>query len=275
MNARRVAERGRVEFEDYCRLRSSMYQPIGHDPIVRVLGEFPFAIDPADVEVAPHLALDGFWESWVNLWLFRTVQPGWRCIDVGAHLGYYTLLLGKLVGDTGEVLAVEPNPDSRQRLSLNCRMNGVRATLLPWAAGERNESDLLHCARERPGSGTLRAAREGDGVTMPVEVRRLDALVPPVQPPIHLLKVDAEGWDIPAILGATDLLAASPGCLIVFEHCGEFFATSDAERAAFGRLLAAVPGSLRAIEGDGSARPVHPDEVLADRGRLWNLVIGG
>jgi FkbM family methyltransferase len=270
MNARRAAERGRVEFEDFCRLRAASYQPAGRDPIVRVLGECPFEIDPDDTEVAPHLALDGFWESWVNLWLFRTVRPGWRCVDVGAHLGYYTLLLDKLIGETGHVIALEPNPDTQRRLATNCRLNGVRATLLPWAAGEQEGSATLHCDRDRAGSGTLRA--RAAAVALPVQVRRVDDVV---RPPIQLLKVDAEGWDIPAILGAAGLLAASPGCLVLFEHCSDFFDSADAERAALGRLLGMLPGSLRAIEGDGTARPVHPGEVLASPGRLWNLVIGG
>lgn len=76
--------------------------------ICRVLGEYIMYVDPVDHGNTPHLALNGFWEAWVTLAIARQVQPGWRCVDVGANVGYFTLLMADLVGPEGAVLAVEP-----------------------------------------------------------------------------------------------------------------------------------------------------------------------
>src|SRR5262245_8546714 len=59
----------------------------------RVLGKHIMFVEPQDCGITPHLALNGYWESWITLAMARLVRPGWRCIDVGANVGYYALLL--------------------------------------------------------------------------------------------------------------------------------------------------------------------------------------
>jgi hypothetical protein len=59
--------------------------------------------------------------------LTRLVQPGWICVDVGAHLGYFTLLLADLVGDRGHVFAFEAHPDNCYWLRENIALNRLIA----------------------------------------------------------------------------------------------------------------------------------------------------
>ena len=73
--------------------------------ICRVLGKYIMYVDPRDRGITPHLALNGFWEAWVTVALARLIQPGWRCVDVGANVGYFTLLMADAVGPDGRVAA--------------------------------------------------------------------------------------------------------------------------------------------------------------------------
>ena len=70
------------------------------------------------------LCLGGHWESWITLAIARLVRPGWRCLDVGANHGYYTLIMADGVGPTGNVLAVEPNRKPARLLPLTLSVNG-------------------------------------------------------------------------------------------------------------------------------------------------------
>ena len=53
----------------------------------------------------------------------RVVKPGDYCVDVGAHIGYFTLLLSRLVGETGYVLAFEPGTNNLPKLKRNLELN--------------------------------------------------------------------------------------------------------------------------------------------------------
>lgn len=53
----------------------------------------------------------------------RIVRPGWVCADLGANIGYFTLLLGKLVGPTGKVIAFEAHPSNAKLILKNIRIN--------------------------------------------------------------------------------------------------------------------------------------------------------
>ena len=98
---------------------------IGHDTLLAtVLRRFKMFLPASDVGIVPHLALDGFWESWVTCAMLRMVRPGMRVVNVGANVGYYALLFADLVGKDGVVLAVEPNPDLCMLLDKSKHANG-------------------------------------------------------------------------------------------------------------------------------------------------------
>jgi FkbM family methyltransferase len=59
--------------------------------------------------------------------LARLVRPGWTCADVGAHVGYFTLLLARLVGEEGSVLAFEAAPVNAQLLAQNVKLNNLES----------------------------------------------------------------------------------------------------------------------------------------------------
>lgn len=65
----------------------------------------------------------GSWESELVTLVSQKVQPGFWVVDIGAHIGYYTLLLSRLVGADGRVFCFEPVPTNFEFLSENVRLN--------------------------------------------------------------------------------------------------------------------------------------------------------
>ena len=55
--------------------------------------------------------------------LEQTLQPGSRVLDIGANIGYYAIMEQVLVGDSGEVVAVEPSPSNVRLLRENTAFN--------------------------------------------------------------------------------------------------------------------------------------------------------
>jgi predicted methyltransferase len=80
--------------------------------------------------------LSGFYEGQYSLFVAALLRPGDWVADVGAHVGYYTLLAAAIVGETGHVFAFEPAPDNLEYLSKNIGLNKLKnVSVVASAAG--------------------------------------------------------------------------------------------------------------------------------------------
>lgn len=81
-----------------------------------------FATDTQDL-IQRCLYLFGEWEPHMTAWLRRRLKPGDVFVDVGANIGYYSVLASRLVGAGGGVVAIEASPDFHDRLLDQVRTN--------------------------------------------------------------------------------------------------------------------------------------------------------
>lgn len=96
------------------------------------------------------------YESEVALTMLRVVKEGDYCIDIGANIGFFTLLLAKLVGATGHVLAFEPGTDNLAKLKKNIELNAIgNVTLIEQPAWSRREKLRFHLCADSTGSHAL------------------------------------------------------------------------------------------------------------------------
>ena len=256
----------RALFEAQCRERvSALY--IGERTLLcRVMGRFLCYLDADDAAVAPHLAMDGFWEAWNSVALARHVHRGWRVADVGANHGYFTLLLATLVGSEGRVFAVEPNPHLVGLLGRTVRVNGFddRVTLLPYAAGTQSGDETLRVPRGFSGDGSVKLRRSDDATECRVPQRRLDELI---DAPVDFLRIDAEGADYDVLEGAVGLLPADRPVAVLLEHYAPFH---EQPVKPLQRLIAAG-FTLRVVTYDGDLMPVTIAELAAQPARFWDV----
>lgn len=110
-----------------------------------------------DRGIVPHLMLDGFWESWVSLWLMRELErrrrngESVRLLNIGANCGYYSLM-GAALG--ASVVAVDPNQahcvnirDSAHLSGLHDRLRVVQAACSDYAGEAKLSFMRGHTAR--------------------------------------------------------------------------------------------------------------------------------
>ena len=168
--------------------------------------------------VENRLCFFGIWEPAVTRVFERLLGPGDVVVDVGANVGYYSLLASHLVGGTGHVYAVEASPLIRERLNRNLLANGMRnVSVLPYAAWDENGSARLHVAAENRGSSTLSRYGGTDAIEA-VSLVRLDKILPEaIAPRIRLLKIDVEGAEAHAVRGLAGLLERARRAVVICE----------------------------------------------------------
>lgn len=85
----------------------------------------PFYVNTKDISVTPSILLRGYWEPNITSLYRHHIKPGMVVADVGSHMGYYSVLAGSLVGETGYVHAFEANPVIFETLFKNVFINGM------------------------------------------------------------------------------------------------------------------------------------------------------
>lgn len=134
--------------------------------------------------------------------LFRST--GGSAVDVGAHCGFYSVLLARLYT---EVLAFEPSKYQRSLLRENLRLNNcTNVRVVSSALGSKRGMSQLHVMGRSGGTNTLTdvSPEEPPMLSYPVSVERLDDFG---IGKVSFLKVDVEGFECEVIEGASETLA--------------------------------------------------------------------
>jgi FkbM family methyltransferase len=228
--------------------------------VCRTVQGHRFRVRPNDF-VENRLCFFGEWEPSITAVFEAKVQPGDVVVDVGANIGFYSVLAAKLVGAAGRVYALEPSASIRRRLDENLKLNHIaNVTCYPYAAWyESGRSVLKLMDGNRGGSGL--GATDNSTLCEEVEMRRLDDLIPrEAWPAIRLMKVDVEGAEMAALRGAEQLLDAARDLTVICEITPDRLASLDATAAELFEFMAARGFAAYEIENDYS-----PDAYLRRR----------
>lgn len=155
--------------------------------------------------IAQRLIFDGKYEYTASRVVQEIVRPGMTAIDIGANIGYYTVMLSKLVGNTGTVWAFEPELLNLTELIGNVQLNGCDNVIVDKRAIGREECiHPLHICQDESGAHSLIDIPDRKGRIEQVEVTTLDSIFSNTQ--VHFIKCDTEGNEVNVLLGAKNLL---------------------------------------------------------------------
>lgn len=186
-----------------------------HEALCRVLGRYKMYVDTRDIGIASHLMLEGYWEMWVTQAMMRMVRRGSVVADIGANLGYFTLLLADLTGAEGRVLAFEPQPNLARLLRKSIDVNGYTgfADLHAVALGAASGSVAIEASLDQPGGGRTVADGQVEGAAR-VSLARFDEV--PHALDVEFIKMDVEGFEPEVWKGMTARLARRDLPLTIF-----------------------------------------------------------
>jgi FkbM family methyltransferase len=165
--------------------------------------------------IGKYLYYFGVWEPNLTRWIERRLAPGDVFIDVGANIGYYTLLASKVVGDAGKVVSIEALPTIFASLQNNLKINkahNVRA--VNSAAWDRQDRLTIYTRPEDlAGQSTVMPdwARKWDlKDKSEVEALPLSSILKPEEiRAARLIKIDVEGAEWRALMGMKSLMTES------------------------------------------------------------------
>lgn len=181
----------------------------------------------------------GQWEPAISTWFRGYIRPGDVVVDVGANIGWYTLLAAKCVGPNGRVVAVEASPTIAARLRENLEMNPAvagRVTVVNCAAGDRDGSVPVYLADAENTGKTSLHAEAGATAESTVPMKQLAAILNGVElHRVRVIKIDVEGAERQVVAGLLPVAhRLSPGTAILVETAESCRAEVLAELQAAG-----------------------------------------
>jgi FkbM family methyltransferase len=205
---------------------------------------------------------DGAEEAWMSELFKSEVTPSAMVLDVGAHLGYYTLLAGRAAGPTGGVYAVEPNPDTRHILERNVDLNDMRdrVTVIPVAFSDRNGPATFYPDTDDASRSGLAPHDAAPGKSVEVETRTANSYFG-ADVTFSVVKMDVEGAEVRALRGMNELL--DDETVTLFIECNrESLKRNGTSAEELHQLL--VDLGFRAAMIDEADRSIRPIESASE-----------
>jgi len=150
----------------------------------------------------------------------RLLRPGMGVMDIGANIGFFSLIAGRLVSPSGKVYAFEPHPDVACLLEKNVRANKLEGIVLPVnkALSNRMGFATLYPGKWNSGASSFYPSDNTSREGVRVEMTTVDAfLAERGWPPIHFVKLDVEGHECAVLEGMRETLRCNPDLSLVME----------------------------------------------------------
>jgi FkbM family methyltransferase len=239
--------------------------------LCRVLGKYLMYADAQETGITPHLAMDGYWESWITIALARMLRPGWHCLDVGANHGYYTLIMADAVGPQGRVVPVEPTPRLADLLRQTLDVNGFPSVPVAAEAASNTDGERLQLVVPARRSMNARLSQVADpsDVAYDVDTVTIDTLTRD-WPRVDLIKIDVEGAEEAVWKGMQRTVAQNHSVVVILELNVDRY--EDPRSFLETIELAGFP--LRFIDFDAEVKGITIDRLLRRRvGEDWMLYL--
>lgn len=178
------------------------------------------------------LVSTGIYEKQTTRVLRNIVTKGMVCLDIGANIGYFTLIAARLVGEEGKVVAFEPEPHNFDLLVRNITLNGYDNVIpVQKAISNKNGRAKLFLNIFDLGSHTLARPRRNDKSfsqdTIEIEVQTLDSFFKDYTGKIDLVKIDVEGAELAVLEGMENIINQNKDLIIITEFSPDCLSRFD------------------------------------------------
>jgi FkbM family methyltransferase len=223
------------------------------DQIISFIKEFPFSqykvhytsqpgyfyLDNINDTIKNPLKTGQNWDAHITDQIFQHAKPNSYVVDIGAHIGTFTLNLSHTVGYGGKVIAFEPQPKIFRELIMNMGLNGVTNVDYYFAA-VGNKEGTIELSPLNPGNEAGTAISGGTGVK--VDLITLDSLK---LQNVSLIKIDVEGMEDEVLDGARETIMKNKPVILI-EIMGGYYYYSAPRH-----IQVKIEGTIEKLKGMG------------------------
>ncbi|WP_236721397.1 FkbM family methyltransferase [Trichormus sp. NMC-1] len=242
--------------------------------LCRILTKYMCYVDSQDMSLTPHLCLNGYWESWITQAMVRVLERGFYCLDIGANCGYYSLIMADIVGESGQMVAVEANPRLATLVERSLVVNGFKrnSQVLQKAVSDTNGTKVNLVVPEGGylGDATISrpADQPGDSI-VEVETVTIDELTQD-WPRVDLIKIDAEGAEEAIWRGMQETIKRNQDIIIIMEFCSY----RNYDPKSFLEDIQLAGFVTQYIDNDSQLKSLTVEDCLTARpGEYWDLYL--
>ncbi len=248
----------------WTKLVNPYYAWLTHKFVARTVFGAKMSGDTVDI-IQQYIYYFGVWEPHLTRWIAQRLAPGDTFIDVGANIGYYSLLASAVVGESGAVVALEASPKNFAVLQSNLIRNRVRnvRALNVAVSDSRGVATIFHGPESNAGLTTIleeQARKEGFEFESDVSAAPLSVILQPHEvKTARLIKIDVEGAEWLVAAGMGPLLSSGRADLeIMIEVNPDLLAQQGKQAEDLLRIFLDAGFHAYALENDYSALAYLP-----------------
>jgi len=174
-----------------------------------------------DSIISKSLAMNYVWEPLDTDFILSNVKQKMNVLDLGANIGYYTILISKIVGNLGKVFAFEPSKENYEILTKNIRANRCfNVHSFQKAVSDLNKSGTLFLDDKNWGDHRIIdfavSEKDQNRKSEKVDLVNLDSFIPS-DISFNFIKMDIQGAEILALNGMRDIIKRSESLKMLIE----------------------------------------------------------
>ena len=253
--------------------RAPVFQA-GSDVIVTEVEGFLLGVPSQEWRLGAYYALRGLPEPGMTRLFASLIQPGMVVVDIGAHIGIYTLFALRHLSGHGRLYSFEPTPKTHALLRDNVQVNGFLESgivrLDSRALSDHAGTATFTAYPNNSGHNSLFGGTT-PGESLSVETVTLDAALAD-EPRIDVIKIDAEGSEPFVLRGMTRILETSPGLRIFVEFAPEHLRRAGIEPLQWYEELLQLGLRVQRVEDlSGELLAIDPESLA--HCISWNLLL--
>ncbi len=229
------------------------------------LPRYHIYVRPSDYFIGGAIARERKYEQGVTRQIEKMLAPGAVFVDVGANIGFFTLLGAALVGPEGRVFAFEPNPDNCALLQRSLEHNQFsQVQLFQNALAEAAQTFRFSCSAIDSNGRLLHESETSEKLTtIEVQAVTLDEVLPPL-PRLDLIKMDIEGAEPRAWQGMSKTIARyRPALILEFSPTAIRKTSQTSPEAFLETLQEKYRLHILSTAGEASAGTQSTREIMA------------
>ena len=180
--------------------------------------DFKMILDSKDSGVSKDIARSKIYETWETNVVCNYVQKDSVVLDIGAHIGYYTLMLSKLVGAGGKVISFEPSPRNFDFLTQNLELNNVSNVVSEnMAVSDSNKAGSLYLSPHNTGDNWIHTTEGNEREEVATTIVTVDEYLKDSEykDKIRFVKIDTQGNDFLVLKGMQEVLNNNDLALLI------------------------------------------------------------